>query len=42
MTVVPPGCGSQLQDTSKHHVPGENLAYLCLGSEAGEVEEHAI
>ena len=27
---------------SKLHVPDENLAYLCLGSDTGEVEEPAI
>ena len=27
---------------SKWHVPDENLAYLCLGPETGEVEEPAI
>ena len=38
MTGVPPGCGSQPHE----HVTDKNLAYLCLGSETGEVEEPAI
>ena len=26
----------------KQHVPDDNIAYLCIGSETGEVEEPAI
>ena len=36
------GVGHNCCVISKQHVPDENLAYLCLGSETGEVEEPVI
>ena len=39
---VPPGCWSQLLRHQQTAFPDDNLAYLCIGSETGEVEEPAI
>ena len=42
MTGVPPGCWSQLLRRQQTAFPDDNLAYLCIGFETGEVEELAF